>query len=62
VERRAVTGMAVFLTRSSLIGYLASYGEFSWFSHVDLEARVAGIPAPFHASYRNTVFVAHKCL
>jgi hypothetical protein len=45
--RRAVTGMAVFPTRSSLIGYLASYGEFSWFSHVDLKVRVAGIPAPF---------------
>lgn len=57
-----MTGMAVFPTRSSLIGYLASYGEFSWFSHVDLEARVAGIPAPFYASYRNTVFVAHKRL
>jgi hypothetical protein len=56
-----VTGMAVFPTRSSLIGYLASYGEFSWFSH-DLEARVAGIPSPFYASYRNTVFVAHKRL
>jgi hypothetical protein len=57
-----VTGMAVFPTRSSLIGYLASYGEFSCFSHVDLEARAAGIPAPFYASYRNTVFDAHKRL
>lgn len=57
VERRDFTGNARFPSRSSILGFLAAYGEFS---DVDLSAQLGDVQAPFNASYRHSVFVAHK--
>jgi SAM-dependent methyltransferase len=57
VERRDFTGNARFPTRSSLLGYLAAYGEFS---AVDLGARLGEVREPLEATYRHSVFLAHK--
>jgi len=57
VERRDFTGNARFPSTSSILGLLAAYGDFS---DVDLGAQLGDIQAPFTASYRHSVFVAHK--
>jgi SAM-dependent methyltransferase len=57
VERRDFTGSARFPSRSSILGFLAAYGEFSDF---DLGAQLGDVQAPFTASYRHSVFLAHK--
>jgi SAM-dependent methyltransferase len=56
VERRDVTGHARFHSRRSLLGCLASYGEFV---DGDLGARLGPVPVPFDARYRHAAFVAH---
>lgn len=57
VERRDYTGEARFPGRSSILRFLAAYGELS---DVDLAAQLGDVQAPFNASYRHCVFVAHK--
>lgn len=59
VERRDFTGNARFPSRSSILGFLAAYGEFS---DVDLGTQLGDVHTPFNASYRHSVFVAHKHL
>jgi len=60
VERRDITGTARFATVSSILRGLEAYGEFAWFSDIDLDARLAGVQVPFDVSYRHCIFVAHK--
>jgi SAM-dependent methyltransferase len=57
VERRDFPGSARFPSRSSVLGFLAAYGEFS---DADLAAQLGDVQAPFTATYRHSVFVAHK--
>lgn len=59
VERQDFTGNARFPSRSSILGLLAAYGEFS---NVDLGAQLGDVRVPFNASYRHSVFGAHKHL
>ncbi len=59
VERRDFTGNARFPTTSSILGFLAASAAFS---DVDLGAQLGDVRAPFNASYRHSIFVAHKHL
>ncbi len=60
VERRDITGTAEFSSTSAIRGYLAAYGEFARFSDADLVRQLGDLPAPFTASYRHAVFLAHR--
>lgn len=57
VERQDFTGNARFASMSSIREFLAAYGEFS---AIDLSAQVGDAQVPFDASYRHSVFLAHK--
>ncbi len=57
VERRDFTGSARFPTTTSIREFLAALGEFS---PADLGAKLGDVQAPFTATYRHSVFVAHK--
>ena len=59
IERRDLTGNARFADRTSILGFLAAYGEFS---RVDLAAQLGDVVTPFNATYRHSVFLAHKRL
>lgn len=58
VEGREITGTARFSTVDAIKGCLASYGEFSWFADVDVDAALAGVDLPFNATYRHVLYVA----
>jgi SAM-dependent methyltransferase len=58
VERRDVAGTARFRDLDAILSYFDSYGEFSTFSDVDLDACLQGVEVPFDATYRHCVFVA----
>jgi hypothetical protein len=55
VERRDVSGQAIFADEASVRGYLAAYGRLS---DVDLAARLPTITTPFATCYCHTVFIA----
>jgi hypothetical protein len=59
VDRRDFSGAAQFLNRAAVRGLIAaSWGDD--FSRNDIAARVARLPEPFIATYRHSVFVAHR--
>lgn len=58
VERRDLTGIARFPSRKSIRDGLAAYGEFS---ATDLAAQLGDVATPFDATYRHSLFLAHKC-
>jgi len=57
VEHRRLSGQARFPTRDAIVPFLASWGEFS---ELDLGSQLGEVPVPFDATYRHSVFVAHK--
>jgi SAM-dependent methyltransferase len=55
VERRDVSGQAIFPDEASMRGYLAAYERLS---DADLATRLPTIATPFTTCYQQTVFVA----
>lgn len=62
VERRDISGRARFASTDAILGYLASYGEWSpaRFASPEVVLKVRDLHLPFHATYRHSVFVAHQ--
>ena len=57
VERRDVTGRAVFRTLEAIRLHFESQGEFAEYDYVK---RLPAVSVPFEATYRHALFVAHK--
>jgi SAM-dependent methyltransferase len=57
IERRDVSGRAVFPDRGAIRGYLESYERLV---EADWAARLPDVPTPFVATYRHSLFVAVK--
>lgn len=58
VECRDLTGRATFPTRASLEGFLAGFGEFSWFAESDGDPDLDAVSFPFAATYRHLLYRA----